>query len=261
MILVRYAGPAGPAFGTLEGHTVYALTDDPFVHPFDPSALNKGSLVGGVDEVNLLAPCAPTKIVAVGRNYVEHAAEFGNVVPSEPLLFFKPPSAVIGPGESIVLPPQSRRVEHEAELCLVIGQRCRNLSADEAWNYILGVTCGNDVTARDIQRSDSQWTRGKGFDTSAPLGPWIATGLSAPDAADLSITCQVNGLYRQMGSTKDMVYSSSQLVSYITQMITLEPGDVVMTGTPAGVGPLEPGDVVEVTIEGIGTLTNPVVAG
>jgi 2-keto-4-pentenoate hydratase/2-oxohepta-3-ene-1,7-dioic acid hydratase in catechol pathway len=208
-----------------------------------------------------LAPCAPTKIVAVGRNYAEHAAEFGNVVPSEPLLFFKPPSAVIGPGAAIVLPPQSQRVEHEAELCLVIGRRCGGVSPDEAWDYVLGITCGNDVTARDLQRRDSQWTRGKGFDTSAPLGPWIVTGLSAADVADLAITCQVNGLYRQMGRTRDMVFSPSELVSYITQMITLEPGDVVMTGTPAGVGLLAPGDVVEVTIEGIGTLTNPVVAG
>jgi 2-keto-4-pentenoate hydratase/2-oxohepta-3-ene-1,7-dioic acid hydratase in catechol pathway len=174
------------------------------------------------------------------------------------LLFFKPPSAIIGPGASILLPPQSERVEHEAELCLVIGQRCRNVPPDQIWHYVLGVTCGNDVTARDIQRQDKQWTRGKGFDTSAPLGPWIVTSLSAPEVSDLAITCQVNGLYRQMGQTKDMVFTPAELVSYISQMITLEPGDVVMTGTPAGVGPLEDGDWVEVTIEGIGTLANPV---
>jgi 2-keto-4-pentenoate hydratase/2-oxohepta-3-ene-1,7-dioic acid hydratase in catechol pathway len=260
MILVRYAGPTGPVFGVSEEHQVFALEGDLFSESYDLSALAKGQLVGAVDEVDLLAPCTPTKIVAVGRNYAEHAAELGNVVPSEPLLFFKPPSAVIGPGAPVVLPPQSERVDHEAELCLVIGRRCRNVSQDEAWDYVLGVTCGNDVTARDIQRSDNQWARAKGFDTSAPLGPWIVSGLSATDVVDLSITCQVNGNVRQMGQTKDMVFTPAMLVSYVSQMITLEPGDVVMTGTPAGIGPLEAGDVVEVTIEGIGTLENPVVA-
>jgi 2-keto-4-pentenoate hydratase/2-oxohepta-3-ene-1,7-dioic acid hydratase in catechol pathway len=260
MMLVRYAGPTGPTYGQLKEHQVYALEGDPFAAAFDPVAPAADQLVGAVSEVALLAPCTPTKIVAVGRNYAEHAAEFGNVVPSQPLLFFKPPSAVIGPGAPILLPPQSERVEHEAELCLVIGQRCRNVSPAEAWRYVLGVTCGNDVTARDLQRQDNQWTRGKGFDSSAPLGPWVVSGLLAADVSDLSISCQVNGLYRQMGRTRDMVFSPSDLVSYITQMITLEPGDVVMTGTPAGVGPLEAGDVVEVTIEGIGTLSNPVVA-
>lgn len=261
MILLRYAGPAGPAFGVVQEHLVYALDKDPLAGPFDPMTLTEGQVVGSIDEMTLLSPCAPTKIVAVGRNYAEHAAEFGNVVPSEPLLFFKPPSAVIGPAESILLPPQSERVEHEAELCLVIARRCKAVSPDEAWDCVLGITCGNDVTARDIQRLDKQWTRGKGFDTSAPLGPWIVTGLSAADVSDLSISCQVNGAYRQMGRTRDMVFSPSELVSYISQMITLEPGDVVMTGTPAGVGPLEPGDLVQVTIEGIGTLSNPVRAG
>jgi 2-keto-4-pentenoate hydratase/2-oxohepta-3-ene-1,7-dioic acid hydratase in catechol pathway len=244
----------------LQEHTIYALKGDPFAVPHDLESLSIGQAVDAVDKTELLAPCNPTKIVAVGRNYAEHAAEFGNIVPSEPLLFFKPSSAVIGPGAPIVLPPQSERVEHEAELCLVIGRRCRNVSAKEAWDFVLGITCGNDVTARDIQKKDSQWTRGKGFDTSAPLGPWIVTNLSAADISDLSITCQVNSLYRQMGRTKQMVFSPAELVSYITQMITLEPGDVVMTGTPAGVGPLEPGDLVEVTVEGIGTLTNPVIA-
>ncbi len=261
MILLRYAGRSGPAFGLLREHRVYALQEDPFTMPIDPSAMATGALVGAVGEVELLAPCTPTKIVAVGRIYAEHAAELGNPVPTDPLLFLKPPSAVIGPGAPIVLPPQSERVDHEAELCLVIGQRCRNTSPDRAWDYVLGVTCGNDVTARDIQRRDNQWTRAKGFDTSAPLGPWIVIGLSAAAVLDLSITCQVNGVYRQMGQTKDMVFSPPRLVSYISQMITLEPGDVVMTGTPAGIGPLKPGDLVEVTIEGIGTLANPVTAG
>jgi 2-keto-4-pentenoate hydratase/2-oxohepta-3-ene-1,7-dioic acid hydratase in catechol pathway len=256
MILVRYSTPEAPAYGILQEHQVYALAQDPFFEPADLSTLVRGGPVGAIDEVKLLAPSAPTKIVAVGRNYAEHAAEFGNIVPSAPLLFFKPPSAVIGPGDAIVLPPESTRVEHEAELCLVIGRRCRKVSTAEAWDFVLGVTCGNDVTARDIQRQDKQWTRGKGFDTSAPLGPWITTHLSLEEVSNLSITCQVNGSYRQMGRTQDMVFSPAELVSYISQMITLEPGDVVMTGTPAGVGPLEPGDLVEVTIEGIGTLSN-----
>jgi 2-keto-4-pentenoate hydratase/2-oxohepta-3-ene-1,7-dioic acid hydratase in catechol pathway len=260
MILLRYAGPAGAAFGLLKEGAVYAADAEPDGAGM-MSGADKGRLVGAIHSVELLAPCTPTKIVAVGRNYSEHAAEFGNVVPDEPLLFFKPSSAVIGPGDAIVLPPQSQRVEHEAELCLVIGRRCRNVSADDAWSYVLGVTCGNDVTARDIQRQDRQWTRGKGFDTSAPLGPWIVTGVSADAISNLSIKCEVNGICRQSGLTKDMVYSPSELVSYISQMITLEPGDVVMTGTPAGVGPLEPGDLVEVTIEAIGTLSNPVEAG
>jgi 2-keto-4-pentenoate hydratase/2-oxohepta-3-ene-1,7-dioic acid hydratase in catechol pathway len=260
MILVRYTGKVGPAYGLLRGEIVHELGGDPFVDSLDLSAAAHGQRVGILDEVELLAPCAPTKIVAVGRNYAQHAAEFGDDVPSEPLLFFKPSSAVIGPGAPIVLPTQSERVDHEAELCLVIGRRCRDVSPKEAWSYVLGVTCGNDVTARDIQRKDAQWARAKGFDTSAPLGPWIVAGLSAAEVSDLSIMCQVNGLRRQVGQTGDMVFAPSELVSYITQMITLEPGDVVMTGTPAGVGPLAAGDVVEVTIEGIGTLSNPVVA-
>ena len=260
MILVRYAGPPGATYALLHEHVVYTLRAGPFTPSFDPLAPLADVPIGGIEEIELLAPCTPTKIVAVGRNYAEHAAEFGNVVPEEPLLFFKPPSAVIGPGAYILLPPQSERVEHEAELCLVIGKRCRNVPVDEAWTYVLGVTCGNDVTARDIQRKDRLWTRGKGFDSSAPLGPWIVTHLSAETVSDLSITCQVNGVVRQTGRTRDMVYSPSELVSYISEMITLEPGDVVMTGTPAGVGPLVPGDLVEVTIEGIGTLSNPVKA-
>jgi 2-keto-4-pentenoate hydratase/2-oxohepta-3-ene-1,7-dioic acid hydratase in catechol pathway len=259
MILVRYAGPTGAAYGFVQERQVYALDGDPFAASFDPS-LKRGQVVGALDEMQLLAPCAPTKIVAVGRNYAEHAAELDSEIPREPLLFFKPPSAVIGPGASIVLPPQSKRVDHEAELCLVIGRRCRNVSPEAAWRYVLGVTCGNDVTARDIQRQDDQWARAKGFDTSAPLGPWIVTDLSAAAVSDLSITCSVNGVQRQKSQTKYMVFSPPILLSYIAQMITLEPGDVVMTGTPAGVSPLDAGDLVKVSIEGIGTLVNPVAA-
>ncbi len=259
MILVRYQGPDGPAFGRLDGQELYALPGDPFVEP-GVLAVKPGRPIATLGQVSLLPPCTPTKIVAVGRNYAEHAAELGNVLPQEPLLFFKPPSAVIGPGQPIVLPPQSQRIEHEAELCLVIGKRCKGVPPEAAWEAVLGVTCGNDVTARDLQRREKQWTRAKGFDTSAPLGPWIVTGLSAAEVRDLHITCQVNGENRQQGYTGDMVFGPAELISYISQMITLEPGDVVMTGTPAGVGPLTAGDVVAVTIEGVGTLENPVVA-
>jgi len=196
--------------------------------------------------------------VCIGRNYAAHAAEHKAEVPKEPLIFFKPPSSVIGPGAPIVLTPQSKQVEHESELVLVIGRRCRNVSADEAWNYVLGVTCGNDVTARDLQRQDSQWTRAKGFDTFCPLGPWLITGLSESEVANLEVTCRVNGEVRQRGNTSEMVFSPAQLIAYISAIMTLEPGDAIMTGTPAGVGPLIEGDEVEVEVAGVGILKNPV---
>jgi len=210
-----------------------------------------------LDEVQLLAPVEPSKIVCIGRNYVEHAREHNAEVPTVPLMFLKPPSAVIGPNESILLPPQSQRVEHEAELAVVIGKRGRGIPADEALSYVFGYTIANDVTARDLQRRDGQWTRGKGFDTFCPIGPWIETDL---DPSDALITCRVNGEVRQSGSTRDMVFSVAQLIAFISSVMTLEPGDVILTGTPAGVGPLNPGDVVSVEIEGIGTLVNPVEA-
>jgi 2-keto-4-pentenoate hydratase/2-oxohepta-3-ene-1,7-dioic acid hydratase in catechol pathway len=194
--------------------------------------------------------------VALGRNYAAHAAEHGADVPSQPLIFLKPPSAVIGPGEPIVCPPQSKQVEHEAELAVVIGRPARRVTAARAWGYILGYTCANDVTARDLQRSDGQWSRAKGFDTFAPLGPWIVTDL---DPGDLAVTCRVNGQVKQQASTADMVFKIAQLVEFITAVMTLEPGDVILTGTPEGVSPIQPGDVVEVEIQGIGVLRNPVV--
>jgi 2-keto-4-pentenoate hydratase/2-oxohepta-3-ene-1,7-dioic acid hydratase in catechol pathway len=211
-----------------------------------------------LEEVRLLAPVQPGKILCIGRNYAAHAKEHEVEVPEVPLLFLKPPSAVIGPGETIVLPPQSQRVEHEAELVVVIGKRGRWIQPEEASEYILGYTIGNDVTARDLQRRDSQWTRGKGFDTFCPLGPWIETSF---DPADALITCHVNGELRQMGSTRDMVFRVRQLIAFASSIMTLEPGDVLMTGSPAGVGPLQPGDLLETEIEGIGKLQNPVAAG
>lgn len=208
-----------------------------------------------VDSARLLAPVSPSKIVCIGRNYVAHAKEHDAEVPEVPLIFLKPPSAVIGPGENIVLPPQSQQVEHEAELVLVMRKRCRWVSPNEAVDYILGYTIGNDVTARDLQFRDGQWTRAKGFDTFCPLGPWIETKF---DPADAMITCHVNDEMRQMASTRDMVFDVKQLIAYISSIMTLEAGDVIMTGTPAGVGPLNPGDVATVSIEGLGALSNPV---
>jgi 2-keto-4-pentenoate hydratase/2-oxohepta-3-ene-1,7-dioic acid hydratase in catechol pathway len=208
-----------------------------------------------LENVRLLAPSQPSKIICVGRNYAEHAKELGNDVPKIPLIFLKPPSSIINPGEAILLPPQSQQVEHEAELVAVIGKRGRNITTEEARNYILGYTIGNDVTARDLQKSDGQWTRAKGFDTFCAFGPWIDTDF---DISDALITCRVSGQPRQMASTRDMVFSVSTLVAFVSSVMTLEPGDLLFTGTPAGVGPLKAGDEVVVEIEGLGKLTNPV---
>jgi 2-keto-4-pentenoate hydratase/2-oxohepta-3-ene-1,7-dioic acid hydratase in catechol pathway len=210
-----------------------------------------------LDSVCLLPPVQPSKIICVGRNYVAHAKEHNAEVPEVPLLFMKPPSSVIGPGAAIVLPPQSKQVEHEAELVVVIGKRGRWIQPEDAINYIMGYTIGNDVTARDLQNRDGQWTRAKGFDTFCPIGPWIETEF---DPADGVITCYVNSEMRQMASIRDMVFSVRQLVAYASSVMTLEAGDLLFTGTPAGVSPLVPGDVVEVTIEGLGVLRNPVIA-
>ena len=205
--------------------------------------------------MRLLAPVIPGKIIAIGRNYADHAREHDAEVPEIPLLFLKPPTAVIGPGENIILPPQSLQVEHEAELAVVIGKRGRWISPENAKNHILGFTAGNDVTARDLQSKDGQWTRAKGFDTFCPLGPWIETDF---DPADALITCRVNGEMRQMGATRDMVFTFIQLVCFVSTVMTLEPGDVILTGTPAGVGQIQAGDIIDVDIEGIGVLSNPV---
>jgi 2-keto-4-pentenoate hydratase/2-oxohepta-3-ene-1,7-dioic acid hydratase in catechol pathway len=200
----------------------------------------------------------PSKIVCVGRNYVEHAAEHGVDVPERPLLFLKAPSALVGPGEAVILPAASQQVEHEAEVALVIGRRGRHIAEAGAWEHVLGVTCANDVTARDLQRADGQWTRGKGFDTFCPLGPWIVTNLGEAEAADLEISCRVNGEPRQRARSSQMVFSPSFLVAYISGIMTLEPGDLILTGTPSGVSRLHPGDEVEVVIAGVGRLSNPV---
>jgi 2-keto-4-pentenoate hydratase/2-oxohepta-3-ene-1,7-dioic acid hydratase in catechol pathway len=250
--LVRIADHGESTWALLEDNHIYRLAGHPY------SGGSPGARIGTLETVTLLPPVCPTKIICVGRNYVAHAAEHGVEVPAEPLLFFKPPSSIIGPGDAIVVPALSQRVEHEAELAVVIGKRCRNVTAEEAWEYVLGVTCSNDVTARDLQRKDGQWTRGKGFDTFCPVGPWIVTGLREDDITDLGIVCRVNGEVRQAGRTSQLVFSTSSLIAYAASVMTLEPGDVFLTGTPAGVGPLAPGDVVEVEIANIGVLRNPV---
>jgi 2-keto-4-pentenoate hydratase/2-oxohepta-3-ene-1,7-dioic acid hydratase in catechol pathway len=207
-----------------------------------------------LNSVKLLPPCTPSKIVCIGRNYPEHAKELGNDVPKEPLIFFKPPSSLIGPDEPIVLPRISERVDYEGELAAIIGRRFRHLSADENVSaYILGYTCLNDVTARDLQRRDGQFTRGKGFDTFCPLGPVIETSL---DLAAAGLETFMNGTRKQFGHTSEMIFSLDVIIRFITQVMTLEPGDVIATGTPSGVGSLAAGDVVEVIVSGVGTLRN-----
>jgi 2-keto-4-pentenoate hydratase/2-oxohepta-3-ene-1,7-dioic acid hydratase in catechol pathway len=206
-------------------------------------------------DVRLLAPCEPTKILCVGRNYVEHAKELGNEVPKIPLIFMKPPSSIIANGDTIILPPQSAQVEHEGELVVVIGKRGRHITPENARKHILGYTIGNDVTARDLQKSDGQWTRAKGFDTFCPFGPWIDTEF---DPADAVVTCRVNGQMRQMASTRDMVFNVGVLISYVSSVMTLDSGDLIFTGTPSGVGQLKDGDEVAVEIEGLGEIKNKV---
>ncbi|MGA2844173.1 MAG: fumarylacetoacetate hydrolase family protein [Candidatus Acidiferrales bacterium] len=210
-----------------------------------------------LSSVKLLPPCIPSKIVCVGRNYLDHAKELGNEAPKEPLIFLKPPSSVVAPDEPIVIPQISKRVDYEGELAAIVGRRCQNLQPNENISpYILGYTCLNDVTARDLQKLDVQFTRAKGFDTFCPLGPVIETSL---DLADATVETFVNGTSKQYGHTSEMIFSLDVIIRYIVQVMTLEPGDVIATGTPSGVGSLVAGDVVEVSVSGVGTLRNPVI--
>ncbi len=242
-------------YGRLEGDQFQPLAGSPFEQAVRHLAPAGKAL--SMDAITLLAPCQPSKVVCIGRNYVEHAAEHGAEVPAEPLVFLKPPSAVIGPEDAITLTPLSQRVEHEAELVAVIGRRARHLTPERALDAVLGYTCGNDVTARDLQRRDGQWSRAKGFDTFCPLGPWIETEL---DWQAQQVECFVNGELRQSGHTRDMVFGVPALLAYVTAVMTLEPGDILMTGTPSGVSPLQAGDIVTVSVSGIGALRNPVAA-
>lgn len=247
----RFSRAGRERFGVVEGDKVRALTAEPWAGglPEGPS-LDLG-------EVSLLAPVLPSKVVCVGRNYRAHAAELGNEVPKEPLIFMKPSTAVIGPGASIRVPEASKEVHYEAELAVVMGRSLtRAATAVEARAAVFGFTCLDDVTARDIQRAEKHFTRAKSFDTFCPIGPVIVTDL---DPADATVTCRVNGEQRQRGSTRDMVFDPYLLVAFISQVMTLLPGDVVSTGTPEGVGPMQRGDWVEVEVSGIGILKNPVV--
>ena len=249
MLYICYEKNGETCYGWLDKDRVGAVTGDVF------GEFRRETLAEHLRDVKILPPVRPSKIIAVGLNYESRAAEQRLARPDIPSLFLKPPSAVIGPGEAIILPPQSAQVEHEAELAVIIGRRARWVSVEDALKFVWGYTCANDVTARDLEQRDSQMTRGKGFDTFCPLGPCIATDV---DPADVVITCSVNGQLRQMMSTREMVFSASQLIAFISSVMTLEPGDMILTGTPAGVGPLNAGDQVEVEIEGIGTLVNTV---
>jgi 2-keto-4-pentenoate hydratase/2-oxohepta-3-ene-1,7-dioic acid hydratase in catechol pathway len=244
------SGSAPPCYGLIEGENIVEISSSPW------GQWSRGSRSSRLADVRLLAPVEPSKIVCIGRNYAAHAAELGNEVPKEPLMFLKPTSSIIGPEEAIVLTRYSQRVEHEGELALVIGRRCSQLSdAEDALSFVLGYTCLNDVTARDLQKSDVQFTRAKGFDTFCPVGPHIETAL---DPANALIETRVNGELRQSGMTSLMIYPPAFLVRWISRMMTLMPGDIIATGTPAGVGPLVAGDTVEVSVAGVGVLRNPV---
>lgn len=241
---------AAPCCALLDGATAWEIDG-----PFEGQRKRTGRS-WPLAEVRLLAPIVPTKIVCQGRNYVEHAAELNNPVPKEPLIFLKPPSSVIGPDEPILLPQISKRVDFEGEIAAVIGRTCSRLADSEAVApYLLGYTCLNDVTARDLQKADGRFTRAKGFDTFCPLGPIIETDL---DIARATVETTVNGERRQFGRTSEMIFSGDVIIRWVSRIMTLEPGDVVATGTPAGVGPLRAGDVVEITVSGIGSLRNPV---
>jgi 2-keto-4-pentenoate hydratase/2-oxohepta-3-ene-1,7-dioic acid hydratase in catechol pathway len=250
MRIARFSLEGNVAFGVLEGDALDVIKGHPFAD-FERS----GQRIP-LEKVRLLSPVLPNKVVAVGRNYSEHARELGNTVPETPVVFFKPSTAVVGPDDPVIYPGFSAEVHHEAELAVVIGRMCKEVPRERVHEVILGYTCANDVTARDVQRSEEQWARAKGFDTSCPLGPWVETGL---DPSDVAVQCTVNGEQRQLGRTGEMVRSVADLVVHISEAMTLLPGDVILTGTPAGVGPVNVGDEVAVTIEGIGTLTNKVI--
>jgi 2-keto-4-pentenoate hydratase/2-oxohepta-3-ene-1,7-dioic acid hydratase in catechol pathway len=250
MRIVRYSHQGDVGFGILEGETVATISP----HPFGAFEYTGERLPAG--EVRLLAPVLPSKVVAIGRNYAEHAHELGNDVPPEPVMFLKPSTSVVGPGDPVVRPDGVGRVDFEGELAVVVGKLVRRLAPADAIQAVLGFTCANDVTARDLQRADGQWTRAKGFDTFCPLGPWIETDL---DSSDLAIATLVNGEVRQQARTSQLERGVADLLAFVSRVMTLLPGDVLLTGTPAGVGPLEAGDRVEVEVEGVGVLANEVV--
>ena len=265
MRIARFSAGGDPQYGIVElaedngqhPNTIAVVTGDPIAMPVQLTSERIE-----LDAVRLLAPVIPrSKIVAVGRNYAAHAAELGNEVPETPLTFFKPNTSVIGPHEQIVYPTASREVAYEGELAIVIGRICRDVPPGRVPDVIFGYTVGNDVTARDLQRTDGQWSRAKGYDTFCPLGPWITTHQSVDEVSDLRIRTTVDGELKQDGRTRDMVFGVPEIIAYITSFTTLLPGDVILTGTPEGVGPILPGQEVQIEIEGIGTLSNPVASG
>ena len=253
MRLARVAHPEGVAFVQVEGRDGAETAREIEDHPFGNPTFTGRSWP--LADTRLLAPILPSKVVAIGRNYADHAAELGNDVPSSPIIFMKPSTSVIGPRVPIQLPASSERVDFEGELAVVIGTPCRDVKAENAKSVILGYTIANDVTARDQQKADVQFTRGKGYDTFCPLGPWIETEL---DPSDLEVSTELDGDVMQDGRTSDMVFTVGEIVEFVSGIMTLLPGDVLLTGTPAGVGPMVAGQTVSVIVEGIGTLTNPV---
>ncbi len=255
MRIARVTTGGDPLYVLLEDDTteLHVLSGDPL---YTPVTLTGRRIP--IQDARFLAPVIPrSKVVGVGRNYAAHVEEMGNDLPPEPLLFLKPNTSVIGPGDPVVLPPWSAEVHHEAELAVVISRICKDVPRERVQDVVLGFTAANDVTARDIQLRDGQWTRAKGFDTACPLGPVVVTDL---DPSDLAVRARVNGETRQNGHTRQMMFDVADLVSFVSSVFTLLPGDVILTGTPAGVGPIRAGDLVEVEIEGVGLLANPVVA-
>ncbi|MGQ4441602.1 fumarylacetoacetate hydrolase family protein [Streptomyces violaceoruber] len=258
MRIARFSIDGNVAFGAVEGDQPDQLVLDIIKGiPFADYELS-GTKVP-LSKVRLLPPVLPSKVVAFGRNYAEHARELGNEVPDAPFAFFKPSTSVIGPGDAVQYPSFTEELHHEAELAVVIGRMCREVPRERVQDVIFGYTCANDITARDVQRREKQWARAKGFDSSCPLDPWVETDLDLAAAGDLTVQLTVNGAQRQLGRTSEMIHSIEDLIVNISEAMTLLPGDVILTGTPAGVGSLNVGDEVAVTIEGIGTLTNKVV--
>ncbi|WP_086660716.1 fumarylacetoacetate hydrolase family protein [Lentzea kentuckyensis] len=249
MRIARIAHPQGVAFVAVHGEEAAEIAEHPFGTPTFTG--RKWPLA----DVRLLAPILPTKIIGIGRNYADHAAELGNEVPAEPLVFLKPNTSVIGPNVEIKIPPASERVDFEGELAVIIGQPCRDVPRAKAAGVVMGYTIANDVTARDLQKKDVQFTRAKGFDTFCPMGPFIETEF---DPSDVRVVTEVDGEVKQDGRTSLMVHDIPSLIEYVSAVMTLLPGDVILTGTPAGVGPIRAGQTVSVTVDGLGTLTNPV---
>jgi len=250
MKIVRFTIDGRAKYGILSNETIQTIEGKPFRH------IKLSTRHYRLSEVKLLAPCTPSKIVALGLNYRSHTEEVRADIPAEPLIFLKPPTAVIGPEDNIVLPPSSTRVDYECELAVVMKKLAWQVSREKAFDYVLGYTCFNDVSARDHQRNDVQWTRAKSFDTFAPLGPCIETEL---DPANVTLETYLNGELKQRGNTSDLIYTVPELISFISHIMTLLPGDIIATGTPSGIGPMHHGDTVEIKIESIGTLRNYVI--